>query len=233
MSDSGTLEKMTITAFKKNDFKGEIGTYQVMINPEKYKRTYQICYNETQPQGAASGSPEFNRAKSDEITMELVFDGTGVVPPPLPGSEPFTGNGIAEQLDEFLGLVFDYNGSIHSPNFLQLVWGELIFDCRLTVLDLTYTLFKPDGTPLRARANATFREYTNKIELEKEENDQSPDMTHVRTVVAGDTLPLMCYDIYGSSVYYPQVAAANNLTDFRQLKIGSQLVFPPLEDAPA
>jgi hypothetical protein len=41
----------------------------------------------------------------------------------------------------------------------------------------------------------------------------------------------MCNSIYGSSAYYIEVARANGLTDFRDLVVGSQLLFPPLRDA--
>lgn len=231
MGDSGSLEKMVIIAYEKNDFKGEIGQIAVHINPEKYSRNYEICYNDVQAQGSSSGTPEYNRTQSDKVEFELVFDGTGVIASDLPGVEPFSEDGITDQIDEFLGLIFTYNGSIHSPNYLKLSWGKLLFKCRLSSLNLTYTLFKPDGTPLRARADCSFVEFTNPVELAEEENKSSPDVTHVVTVRAGDTLPLLCYGIYGSSVYYPQVAAVNGLTDFRELAIGDQLLFPPLEDA--
>lgn len=228
MADGGALEKLTIEAYRNNDFSGLIGEFSVCINPEKYKRTYEICYNNVQPQGASSGSPEYNRTKSDQLDFELIFDATGVVPDSVPGRNPSSADGIAGQIDEFLNLVFDYNGKTHSPNYLQLLWGKLLFECRLTKLTLDYTLFKPDGTPLRARAMSSFTEYTNKVELAKEENSSSPDMSHLRVVTAGDTLPLMCYEIYGTSTYYPQVAAANGLVGFRDLEPGRQIVFPPV-----
>jgi nucleoid-associated protein YgaU len=48
-------------------------------------------------------------------------------------------------------------------------------------------------------------------------------------VKKGDTLPLMCYRIYGDSRYYLQVAMANRLTNFRNLQVGDELFFPPIE----
>ncbi|HEU6454372.1 MAG TPA: peptidoglycan-binding protein, partial [Roseateles sp.] len=59
--------------------------------------------------------------------------------------------------------------------------------------------------------------------------DQSPDLTHKRVVKAGDRLPLLCNEIYGTPHLYLQVAAANGLDDFRNLAPGTQLFFPPLE----
>jgi LysM repeat protein len=59
-------------------------------------------------------------------------------------------------------------------------------------------------------------------------NRSSPDLSHKVMVKAGDTLPLLCYRIYRDSSWYRDVARINNLDDFRDLKPGTRLVFPPL-----
>ncbi|NOY83787.1 MAG: hypothetical protein GXO96_02990 [Nitrospirae bacterium] len=69
-------------------------------------------------------------------------------------------------------------------------------------------------------------------EVEKrqaKENKSSPDLTHVRLVKSGDTLPLMSKEIYGTSVHYLRVAQVNGLDDFRNLVPGQEIFFPPLE----
>ena len=50
--------------------------------------------------------------------------------------------------------------------------------------------------------------------------------THI--VRKGDTLPELCQQIYNDSSYYIQVAKFNGLNKFRNLKTGSQLIFPPI-----
>jgi hypothetical protein len=224
----GGLEKMKISSYAKSDLSGVPKSFTVFINPEKYSHSYKICYNDVQAQGSSGGSPEFNKIFADTVKFELVFDGTGVVPAALPGIGIFTEDGITKMIADFKNVVFDYDGSIHSPRYLKLSWGTLLFSCRLTALDISYTLFKPDGTPLRARANATFLGYTDEDELAKLANKSSPDLTHVVTVKAGETLPLLCHRIYGSSTHYRKIAEVNGLTDFRALSAGQKLLFPPL-----
>ncbi len=70
---------------------------------------------------------------------------------------------------------------------------------------------------------------TPKQELEPEANRQSPDVTHIITIKHGDSLPALCYRVYNNTTYYLDVAQFNELTDFRNLKIGSRLIFPPLK----
>jgi Contractile injection system tube protein len=232
MSFAGSLAKMTITACKDEELSGtECTSFTVLINPAAYSHSYKICYNNRQAQGSSAGSPDFDRIPSETVKFELVFDGTGVVPSSLPGVEPFTGDGVKEQIGTFKRLVFTYDGSIHSPNYVQLAWGSFLFNCRLSSLDLNYTLFKPDGTPLRARATVNFVGFTSEKKLARQANNSSPDLSHVVTVKGGDTLPLLCYDIYGSSAYYLEVARVNKLENFRNLVTGTQLLFPPLQNA--
>lgn len=232
MAFSGSLEKMTVEAYSDAEFTASAGEpFPVYINPANYSHSYRICYNNRQAQASNGASPNFNRIANETVKFELVFDGTGVVPSAMPGVEPFTGDGIAEQIEEFKDLVFTFDGSIHSPKYVRLCWGMLLFNCRLSTLDLNYTLFKPDGTPLRARANATFIGFTSEKKLARQANASSPDLSHVVTVKGGDTLPLLCYRIYGSSTPYLEVARVNKLANFRQLIAGTQLLFPPLQDA--
>ncbi len=231
MGFSGSLKKLEIIAYRDNEFKNEAGTFSVYINPEQYQQTYSLCYNAAQAQGESSASPVYNKTKPDVVSFKLVFDGTGVVPTPLPGVIPFTDDGIAQQIEEFLDLTVRYHGDIHRPYYLKLSWGTLLFKCQLRKVDVTYTLFKPDGTPLRAVADVSFEEYLSPKKRAEEEKKSSPDLSHVLTVKAGDSLPLMCYRIYGSSLFYPQVARVNGLTDFRELTVGRQLLFPPLASA--
>jgi phage tail protein X len=233
MAFTGGLEKMLVKAYTDPGFNREAGSFQVWINPERYTHQYQVCYNDRQAQGSPGGSPDFNRIPSDRMSLELVFDGTGVVPSPTPSLLPLATHGVGKQVDDFKSLVFSYDGNIHSPRFLQLVWGTLLFRCRLLDLSISYTLFKPDGTPLRARASATFLGYTDEVTLARMARKSSPDLTHVRTVREGDTLPLLCWEVYGSSAWYARVARANGLAGFRDLAVGTRLVFPPLGEAPA
>ncbi|NES40235.1 hypothetical protein [Moorena sp. SIO2C4] len=67
---------------------------------------------------------------------------------------------------------------------------------------------------------------SKRIKLEKK---SSPDLTHTRTIKAGDKLPVMAQEVYGDSAYYIQLARANNVNNFRKLKTGTTIKLPPIE----
>lgn len=224
-----TPTKMTITAYSDPGFtskvSGAANPFAVWINPASYTHKRGIRYNDRQAQGSAGPSPEFNRIATETISLELMFDATGAIPPP---QGVVYGNGVVDGIADFSTLTATMNGDIHSPNYLILAWAQLQFQCVLTSMTIGYALFRPDGTPLRAKISAEFESFSSEAQLARVANKQSPDMTHLVTVVAGDTLPLLCHRIYGDSGYYLKVAEVNGLIDFRRLRPGTQLMFPPL-----
>ncbi len=224
------LKKMSLVAYSDNQFGSEAGTYDVLINPDTYTHNYSIQYNDATGQGKNGTFTQFRRMGEETVSFKITFDGTGVVPgAPAEGGS----SSVKQQVDKFRYLVFKYNGERHRPNFLKLKWGTLLFKCQLKTLNLKYTLFTPEGEPVRAEADVLFSGYTSAAELEKEAKKSSPDMSHLVTVKAGDTLPLLCYRIYGTSVPYAHVARVNRLTGFRRIEPGTELLFPPIRTSPA
>jgi len=112
----------------------------------------------------------------------------------------------------------------------MIIWGSFIMTGVLASANVTYTMFAPDGSPLRAKMSITIKEHTESRLLVKALTLQSPDLSKSITVQEGDTLPLLCYREYGDASYYLKVAQANNLNNYRHLKQGTELLFPPIND---
>lgn len=215
----GNLSKLQIIAFTDDRFQEEGESISVPVNPGKYDRTFKIMYNEEQEQGTQGNNPPFNKTPPEELQFEFLYDGTGVVP----GS-----NDIQSKIEQFKQTVYKVEGKIHRPSFLKLLWGDLSFNCVLKDLKISYTLFKPDGSPIRALLNATFMAVVEEERRAAEQGNNSPDLTHVRFVKEGDTLPLMTYRIYGDPSLYIQVAKFNRIKNFRNLTPNMRIVFPPV-----
>jgi len=234
---SGELKKLQITAYSDAQFSQEIanGEFRTLVNPEKYNYKYKIEQNEDQASGTSSSSPRFNKVPPENLELEFVFDRTGVIvdygsPNSDADDKVFKdeGNGVIDDVETFKRVVFDYNGDEHRPNYLIISWGTLLFKGTLSEMDVAFKLFKPNGMPLRATARAKFKGFVEDNLRVAMENNSSPDLTHVRIVKEGDTLPLMTFNIYGDSKYYLEVAKANKLTNFRKLEVGQQIFFPPI-----
>jgi nucleoid-associated protein YgaU len=232
---TGELTKVEIRAFKDKAYAQEIGRFVLPINPEQFSQTFKIEHNEEQPQGSQGNDPEFTFTPPEDLKLDFTFDATGVVP--IKGEAGQFHRDVTQKVQDLLQLIYVMNPDTHKPNFLRLLWGDFSFgnssgfNCLLKDLQINYTLFSPEGKPLRAKLSATFMRYVEPELRVREEGKNSPDVTHLRKVKAGDTLPLMTYDIYRDPTYYLQVAKVNGLVNFRRLKNNQDLRFPPLFEA--
>lgn len=217
--------KLTVFAFKDKRLEKSAGDFVLPVNPEQFAQTHKVEYDVKPAQGAQGVEGRFKSAAPEELKLDFVFDGTGTI---YGYAHSHVGQSVPDQIAEFKNVVYDLQGDIHQPKYLKLVWKDFTFDCILTELQVTYTLFDPEGTPLRAKLSCTFLNYKETERRVREENKNSPDLTHLRTVREQDTLPLMTDGIYDTPTYYLEVARANDLTNFRRLSVNAELVFPPV-----
>lgn len=224
------LEKLTVEAYADARRKRPASPreMELMFNPTTYKRSHAVSYDSAKQQALNTpGRPaRYAYTPPADLSFTFVLDGTGVHEMgPRPGS---LGHSVKKEVARFEKLCLRMNGSIHEPNFLVIRWGDLAFSGRLKKLDITYTLFDQGGDPLRAEVAVVFVEDKTQKTLMREAGKNSPDLTHLRVVRHGDTLPLLCREIYGSSRHFLFVARANDLDDVRRLVPGRTLRFPPL-----
>jgi hypothetical protein len=218
------LEKLQIQAFSDAACTIEAsGPIKAFINPESYSRDCTITYKDIELIGSPADTKTFVGMGQDILTLSnLVVDGTGIVS---------LGNyqNVDAYIKAFNDVVYKYNGSMHQANFLMITWGSLNFIGVCKSYKVKYTMFKPDGSALRAFIDLVVESSVDMKTKSKLAEKQSPDLTHFRTVKAGDTLPLMTYRIYGDSAYYLQVAQINNLKNIFAIKPGDRIYFPPLK----
>jgi Contractile injection system tube protein len=229
MAQPGKHGKMLILAFADSQ-KAESGgvaeadaSFEAMINPEAYTLDYKLKFsNSGQGQGTSGKQLKYEYTEPEEKSFEFLFDNTGII-------DGQRRDSVAEDIKTFKEVLIDYKGDAHEPRHFKLVWGEnSIFKGRVTAVSITHKLFNSNGTPIRAIAKVTFKSSIEEQMRAAKEDKKSPDLTHIRKVKRGDTLPQLCFEVYGDPKYYLQVADVNGLTNFRQLIPGNDLRFPPI-----
>jgi LysM repeat protein len=215
------LDKMILQAYSDGEFKTAVGEpYSVFLNPESIVHNSTTTFNQAGPLASPATQPRYKGTGQDQLSFTLLLDGT----------RPIDGKVVEVNttLKKLRSLLYAYHGTIHSPYYVQVSWGTLVFNGRVTTFNISYSLFRPDGSPVRAKLSLAFTGYIDpKLQALKADR-QSSDLTHYYVVQAGDTLPQLCYRIYGSAQYYIQVAQRNNLTSLAELTPGTRLRFPPL-----
>lgn len=216
-------KNLTFIAFSDEKYSKKVpnGSYIAMLNPESLKWGRSVDYNEEQALDSSSPSSKYSKTPSERVSFELVIDCTGVVDSKRVDMQA--------EINKLAGVIYTYNGNIHRPNFVMLTWGKtLVFKGVLTSFDTSYTLFRSDGSALRAKVSLEFRSYIDLSTLAKKDDKKSPDMTHRILVRDGDSLPQFSEQVYRSPNYYIQLAQFNGLNKFRQLPAGGELIIPPL-----
>lgn len=220
-------EKLKITGFRDAQRKREIKVFEAMFNPDSFEQAFPIQW--ASKSGVQAGASSLSYEKTPQSTLKLDLSLGGCVEME---SSPNAGHHVAQRIREFLDVAYHYNGDIHEPNYLLLEWGYLKLECRLQQATINHTFFDRDGTPLRAEIKLQLIVDKDLLSQERKDRKSSPDLTHRRTVVQGDTLPWLSHLMYGSSKHCLGIARHNDLDHPRRLTPGQVLYFPPLDQLP-
>lgn len=222
--EQGQLAKLKFTAYNAIDFSEkntEAGEYEVMFNPATISVKLQVDREESQGNGSTSSEMRFKMIKPQDFQFEFIIDGTGAVTAEK--------KSVPDEIEKFLKVVYTYNGTTHAPNYVMVRYGAVLLKTVMKSVDVTYTLFKADGSPLRAKVTIVLTSCVDQQLSEMINSKSSPDLTHKRTVKQTEKLVSMANSIYNKNIYYQDVAKANKLNNFRRIKTGTEILFPPLE----
>lgn len=212
------LEKLTIDAYEDQKFTRRIGlAWQALFNPTQLTYSRENRYNTTPAAGSSEPQVSYGGGQPDEISVELFFDGTGVVE----SSET-----VRQRIDQLIAFTA-YQPDTHQPYYLHLFWGQFNFRGVLTKVEVKYTLFERNGEPLRATATLALKKALAPEEVAAKEKSNSPDLYQSWLVSEGDTVDAIAERVYGSPAWWRPIAEANGLANPRALVAGQVLTLPP------
>lgn len=164
-------QKLIIEAYKSIEYKGgeKLGSITVQINPDSYKLSKSTSYKKDESIKEDKQLPEYKHTNPSTLSFDIHFDGTGIIP---------TGKKtVAERIKDLENIIFLPSAEIDppSPCFLKVIWGSLIFKERLTSLNWDYTLFSPNGNPLRAKGSLSLTEAISSRETQAKKKNQKAE----------------------------------------------------------
>jgi nucleoid-associated protein YgaU len=199
------------------------------FNPREYSISKSADWTRPTSKGAKpAAKPEFQGTKPRVVSMELMFDdweGKG---------------GLVQDIETLLNWMTPSKDSLShnqpEPMVLQFQWGAqqplARFKGFLKSVNAKFTLFKPDGTPIRAMAN-----------IQMEEIPQDPPGTNPTSgslaarrshvVVNGESLHSVAFAEYGNPGLWRGLAAFNEIDDPLRVYPGTSLLLPTAEEAAA
>jgi hypothetical protein len=208
---------------KKPDFSDTGGPqYTAQFNPSTFHLALDIDRNFTQAIGNGYTPGNFKYVKPQDVKFDFTLDATGT-------GKPLKNGDIPSEIKAFLSVVYVIEGSEHQPHYVKAIFGDVTIKGVATNVDITYTLFRADGMPLRAKISVTIASTMDPKLGEIVQNKSSPDLTHKVTMTQTDRLVSLAYSIYKNNNYYSDVAKVNGFNNFRRLPTGTDIFFPPLD----
>lgn len=215
-----------------------VGSVKAQFNPPEvtYSKAAQIA--EIAIPGLDAPILQFVRGQSETLAMDLFFDTTET------GTAGSTVEPVTKKTDEFYQLI-KIDRTTHAPPVLEVTWGGShhagssftdrwasqsrdSFRCVVESVQQRFTLFSPEGVPLRATLSVRLREYRTLADQIEKIRFESRDRYRRRRIRRGDTLPGLAAEAYDDPALWRAIADANSLDDPTNLPEGLELEIPPI-----
>lgn len=200
------------------DTDGEVReSFSVPFNPSEYDIERGVQYDEQPIPGYTSPVTQFVNGEAGTLSMELFFD-------------TYEAREDVRQYTERIESLLELDRQRNAPPVLRVAWAGFQFTCVLERANTTYSMFLPNGTPVRARTDVTFKEYATPAKQKRDEYAVDEDEPRVRVVTEGDTLWAISGEEYGDPSDWRAIADENGVDEPRRLQPGTELTIPVLED---
>ncbi|HEX8186078.1 MAG TPA: LysM peptidoglycan-binding domain-containing protein [Blastocatellia bacterium] len=191
-------------------------TIEFRFNPTEYQLQKANNFAEIAIPGLETPPIQFVRGNSEKLSIELLADTSDTLE-----------DVRVKYVNKLRGLL-NIRSESHAPPIVNFVWSTNEFRGVVDSLSVTYTLFTPEGKPLRAKLNLTMKEY-RPVEIQvKERPKTSPDLEKTWVVTRGETLSSIAAAVYRDPSAWRAIARANDIIDPRRLAPGLVLTLPRL-----
>lgn len=203
------------------------GPIEVLFNPSSYSISKSVTWEPQSPPGGkrktqrAVNAPtlNFGGGGSRQLSLELFFDVT---------ENPYVED-VRQETDAIVALT-RIDRVKGRPPTCRVSWGPWVtkdfpFVGVVSQLEQRFTLFRSDGTPVRAELAVTFIEY---LDPTLDLRDTDPERT-ARVVRLGDSVSGIAAEVYGDAGKWRVIAEANELDDPLRLEPGRVLAIPEMD----
>lgn len=209
----------------------------VQFNPAEYNLSDNVQYAEKTIPGFPGPITQFISGASSTLTLSLTFD---TYDTPEKGVRPVQSKDVAvtsmkihkptdvSLLTRKVAGLTEIAGSLHRPPIVTFAWGALHFKGVVTDMKQTFTMFLPNGMPVRARVELTLKSVIDVADKKKEAPFESPDRTKYRTVRQGEHLWNFAVEEYGDPQLWRVIARENGLMNPLKIKPGQVIRLPAL-----
>jgi hypothetical protein len=197
---------------------------ECLFNPNEYTFSKRNTWSKGEIKGKNVPDLEFGGGDSMTLRMQLFFDTYAAG-----GDVRQITNRIWKLMNINEGLLKDLTSAKGRPPMVLFQWGTTwSFEAVITDISQKFTLFRDDGTPVRATLDVTFLQAKEEMRFP----GQNPTTIgksgyKCRVVEEGDSIDWIAYDEYGDSAMWRFIADTNKLDNPRRLRPGQILAIAP------
>ncbi len=201
----------------------KLGTVSIscMFNPFEYTVSKSNTFQKKPKNNADVVHAEFKEAGSQTLKLNLVFD---TYEDRKDVSK--TTNQLWKLMETKTRKEGDDTKKVPPP-YVAFEWGVFRFVSVITNMTQRFTLFLPDGTPVRAMVDVTFTQFNDLDDYGKQNpTSGGGPMERIWQVKAGDRLDAIAMEVYNDATKWRYIAERNRIVHPLQLQPGQQIVIP-------
>ncbi len=194
---------------------------ECMFNPFEYTVTKANQYEEKSRNRSDVPEVEFKKAGPQSLKLDLVFDTYE-----KDEDVSLRTNQLWKLMEAKTRQESGRNNKVPPPE-VAFEWGVFKFVSVITNMTQRFTLFKQDGTPVRAKVEVTFTQHKdlNDYPAQNPTSGGGP-LERIRTVIAGDRLDTIAFSAYGDATKWRLIAEHNKIDNPFVLHPGEQIAIP-------
>lgn len=191
-----------------------------MFNPYEYRITKTNSFSQQPKNDSDVTQAEFQSAGPQTLTLSLYFDTYE------------TGEDVSQTTRKLWKLMMtktqrqSRRGKKVPPPQVAFEWGVFFFVAYITSMTQTFTLFKQDGTPVRAKVDVTFTQYVDVDDYPSQAARGGTFYEQAWRVIAGERLDTIAGEVYGDPQKWRLIAERNHITNPYALQPGQILQIP-------
>lgn len=204
-------------------------TLPCMFNPKEYTFSKQNTWNKAKAPGKNTSPLEFGSGNPATLQLQLFFDTYAAS---RQSGEPAD---VREKYTHFIWQLMLVDPTLKNkktklgrPPRVRFQWGKTwTFNAVITSITQKFTLFLPNGTPVRATMDVTFQQLQDETLLSRQNpTSGGKGGERIWTVREGDTLASIAHQHFGDVSQWRRIADVNRLTRVRRLTPGATLLLP-------
>lgn len=220
MLQIGEQSNVTKAQFK---IEGETTPIDVQFNPDQFNFSEEAQYSNGSYWYSSNEKQQYTGSKKKTFAVTLYFDTAGAID--IDGNVQTNGS-VKNKTDQIENLA-KITGNKHRPPEVTFLWGDIQFTGFVTTVKTSFTLFSPEGSPLRAKVDVTMQEKN----IDKEANPlESPDRTKTRVLSEDISIWSLAQLEYGDIKEWRRIAKANSILNPFEVETGRILVVPAIVD---